>query len=460
MNRERNTQSTIRVVTRVRPPKQTEETDSKSSICHISLCGKKLLLSLRHDEREFIFDRVIGSKATQEDVYRLIAKPIVEDVLLGYNGALLAYGQTGSGKTHTMFGPPILWPDLESGKHEWGVILRSVGDLFEKINSNNFLVHVQFCQLYLDNVQCLLDRSKTCLALRETPQGGVFVEGLTELEVTSLVDFQGAVHEAIRNRSTFSTSMNSTSSRSHAILSITVDQVIEPNRILSSTLRFVDLAGSERVSKSLSEGTRLEEAKRINRSLATLGKCIIALARHQSHIPFRESKLTRLLSDCLGSNSKTCICGTVSPDSWDFEESISTLTFLTRAMNVATRPVINENIYATTPGAVSLDIPNHLDQSMWSKIQQLEEQLAQARREANFFRNHLTSCIRPSVAPIVHSDAMVYEFSMIVDRFEHELAEHQRGDIQGPISAEQLASQAHHSEPFSGPHCRTCTCFS
>eukprot|EP00736_Rhodelphis_marinus_P006684 Rmarinus@m.1448 len=358
----------VAAVVRVRPPHNENRPEVTSVSCQVSRDGRRLLLR-RHpyEDRTFSFDRILGGRASQRDVYSVIARPIVHDVLNGFNGTIIAYGQTGSGKTHTMFGPPAFWQDtpaapveLSEFERDCGVIPRAVDAIFSHIANNprqEFLVTLQFCEIYMEFIKCLLDGEKTNLSLREHPNQGVYVEGVTELEIHSLEEFLDAIREGARNRATFATNMNATSSRSHAILSVCVEQCElssgdggKQAMLKTSVFRFVDLAGSERVSRSLSEGPRLEEAKRINKSLAALSNCISALAAQSVHVPFRDSKLTRLLSDGLGGNSKTCMCATVSPDAYDYEETISTLSFLTRAMRVETHASVNRVIHSRLPG--------------------------------------------------------------------------------------------------------------
>lgn len=278
---------------------------------------------------------------------------------------------------------------------EDGVIPRAVAQIFEHIEQHSkdtqFVVTMSFLQIYMENIMDLLDVSKTNLSIREDPKNGIFVESLTQVVVHSLEDVLSLVADGARNRAMTCTNMNKISSRSHVILILTVEQKAinfeegeesdhlkkeggegvegedeeeketkkkkkgakeeeeeeegeaADGLVKRGVLTIVDLAGSERVAKSLSEGQRLEEAKRINKSLSALGNCVAALtSTSMSYVPFRDSKLTRLLTDSLGGNSKTSLCATIGPASFHYEETHSTLLFATRAMAVKNHAVVNE----------------------------------------------------------------------------------------------------------------------
>ena len=304
-------------------------------------------------------------------MYNIVGKSVVNDVLLGYNGTILSYGQTGSGKTFTIFGPGN-WendnrkkmaerPIMTNDDGHWtleqhnGVIPRAVHQLFEHIRDHSddteFRVTVSFCQIYMETIMDLLDATKNNLNIREDPKLGIYVDNLTQIQVNEPQEIFQLIREGAQNRAVSSTNMNKLSSRSHVILSITVEQKpydsLEGRKSEASvkrgTLTIVDLAGSERVAKSGSEGQRLEEAKKINKSLSAQGNCVSALTDDSmTHVPFRDSKLTRLLTDSLGGNAKTCLVATIGPAVWNYDESYSTLTFATRAMAVKNHAVINE----------------------------------------------------------------------------------------------------------------------
>jgi hypothetical protein len=371
----RQSTNTVKVVVRVRPPIPEDIKQCYGSeyidCTTLSEEGKQIILSRQaYEDRVFTFDKVLGQNSTQEEMYLVIGKPVVEDILLGYNGTILAYGQTGTGKTFTIFGPGSWEPELRKKPErpmsydmncDWtqdpqgGVIPRAVDQLFQHIRENadriEFHVTVSFCQIYMETIMDLIDPTKNNLTIREDPKLGIFVDNLTQIEVNDPQEIFQLLKEGAQNRAISATNMNKVSSRSHVILSITVEQKpYESNdaskgeaAVKRGTLTIVDLAGSERVAKSGSEGQRLEEAKKINKSLSALGNCVAALTDENiSHVPFRDSKLTRLLTDSLGGNAKTCLVATIGPALWNYDESYSTLTFATRAMSVKNHAVINE----------------------------------------------------------------------------------------------------------------------
>ncbi|KAG9396374.1 Kinesin motor domain [Carpediemonas membranifera] len=361
--------SRIRVVVRVRPPIQEDYDHSfeayEECVNVIPHTGdnpsKFLTLTRSHtDERDFMFDLVLGSDIQQSSMYGVVAEDIVNDVLQGFNGTVMAYGQTGTGKTHTIFGDIGNFQGInasgrvDSVSAKAGVIPRAVQQIFDHIEQNQeeteFQVTLSYTQLYKENIYDLLDedRSGKILHLRESSRTGVYVDGLTALAVTSGTHLLDIVSVASKRRVMAGTSMNQLSSRSHVIMFITVEQrpkqtdPMAPDPVRRGVLAIVDLAGSERVSKTMSEGSRLDEAKKINQSLSALGNCVAALSSGSGHVPLRDSKLTRLLTDSLGGNTKTVICATVGPAECNYDETYSTLLFASRCMNVRTHATINE----------------------------------------------------------------------------------------------------------------------
>ena len=295
----------------------------------------------------------------------------------GYNGTIFAYGQTGSGKTYTMVG------DYEK-KNNKGIIPRAFNYIFNEINKikeeeksdenrNKYNIYLSFIQIYLETIQDLLDPRSKDVRIREDPDKGVYLENVQWIRVTSPEECADIFHMGERNRVTESTKMNAHSSRSHAILIIRIEKSIkvsETNKITNisknveriitkSHLYLVDLAGSERVKKTNAREMRLEEAKKINYSLLVLGNCISALIDpKKSHISYRDSKLTRLLQESLGGNAKTSLIVTVSPSSYNTEETVSSLNFAMRAMKVQNKPIINKSIDYQ---ALSIKLQDDLD---------------------------------------------------------------------------------------------------
>ena len=262
---------------------------------------------------EFTFDRVFDMKTTQKEIYDVAAKPIIDSVLEGFNGTIFAYGQTSSGKTHTMQGPDI--EDIE----RQGVIPRMVRTVFNRIESASeyieFTVKVSMVEIYMERIRDLINPDKDNLKIHEEKGKGVYMADIEERYIAD----ENEVYELMKlgnsNRAISATLMNAESSRSHSIFILTVTQNnTQDLSCKTGQLYLVDLAGSEKISKTGAAGQTLEEAKMINKSLTTLGKVIFALTdKKATHIPYRESKLTRILSESLGGNSKTCLIITCSP---------------------------------------------------------------------------------------------------------------------------------------------------
>ncbi len=330
----------IQVVCRFRPARETDpfqwHTASQEQGCvQITIPERRLA---------FGFDKVFDGAATQAEVYESV-RHVVTGIMEGFNGTLLAYGQTSSGKTHTMLGK---LDELETGGG--GVIPRAVHDLFAMVaeckDTVEFTFKCQHVEIYCEKVRDLLDpENGTNLGFREDPQGGVAVVGATEVFVTCQAELLKLLEVGQTVRATSATRMNEESSRSHALLLLTVTQKnTETLHVRRGKLVLVDLAGSERIAKTGAAGLRLEEAKNINRSLTTLGMVIKALADRQPHIPYRDARLTRLLEESLGGNSKTCLIICCSPELSHSQESISTLRFGERAKCVQNHAVPNEEV--------------------------------------------------------------------------------------------------------------------
>ncbi|XP_048522982.1 kinesin heavy chain isoform X3 [Dendroctonus ponderosae] len=293
----------------------------------------------------YLFDKVFKPNATQEKVYSEAAKSIVSDVLAGYNGTIFAYGQTSSGKTHTMEG-------VIGDPHKQGIIPRIVNDIFNHIyameENLEFHIKVSYFEIYMDKIRDLLDVSKVNLSVHEDKNRVPYVKGATERFVSSPEEVFESIEEGKSNRHIAVTNMNEHSSRSHSVFLINVKQEnLENQKKLSGKLYLVDLAGSEKVSKTGAEGTVLDEAKNINKSLSALGNVISALADgNKTHIPYRDSKLTRILQESLGGNARTTIVICCSPASFNESETKSTLEFGKRAKTVKNVVTVNEELTA------------------------------------------------------------------------------------------------------------------
>ena len=343
------TSSAVRVVCRVRPLNRKEAAFAAqdgilSSVQTTSDDVVTVTEGEGFDERRFRFDRVFGPSSTQEDVYET-CRPIVEAVMSGYNGTIFAYGQTGSGKTFSMEG--------ELGGKLEGVIPRTIGTIFQSIEEAvvdiEFSVQVSYIEIYLERVRDLLssDGMSQNLSIKEDPATrAVYVEGAVCTYVTSPEEIFDALKEGASNRATSATNMNEHSSRSHAVFLLTVQQKnCTTGTLKTGKLYLVDLAGSEKVRKTGATGSRLEEAKKINQSLSALGQVINKLTDGRSkHIPYRDSKLTRLLQQSLGGNAKTALIICCSPSAYNISETLSTLRFGERAKRIENRAVVNKEL--------------------------------------------------------------------------------------------------------------------
>ncbi|XP_066052983.1 kinesin-like protein KIF3A isoform X2 [Chamaea fasciata] len=263
-----------------------------------------------------------------------------------FQGTIFAYGQTGTGKTFTMEGVRAV-PELRgiipnSFAHIFGHIAKAEGD-------TRFLVRVSYLEIYNEEVRDLLGKDQTQrLEVKERPDVGVYIKDLSAYVVNNADDMDRIMTLGHKNRSVGATNMNEHSSRSHAIFTITIEcseKGVDGNmHVRMGKLHLVDLAGSERQTKTGATGQRLKEATKINLSLSTLGNVISALVDGKStHVPYRNSKLTRLLQDSLGGNSKTMMCANIGPADYNYDETISTLRYANRAKNIKNKARINED---------------------------------------------------------------------------------------------------------------------
>ena len=396
------------VVVRIRPPLPRELHGDEPFEVDLSVDVSGRVVTVADDvgaldaTHVFTFDHVYDQQSTQAEVYETTARPVVESALMGYNATIFAYGPTGTGKTYTMEG-------FESNETR-GIIPRSIEQIFGHIERNaspriRFLVRASYLQIYNDMISDLLKPERTNLSIREDKRRGVFVEGLSEWVVRTPREIYELIKRGSLERATGSTRMNAVSSRSHGVFIIIteqsettyVDDRGEPlapdefRRLVRDAetrgasggggagssaaaggvsggaaaaaaphgldchvrqlfrvgkLNLVDLAGSERVGVSGATGQRLEESKKINRSLSALGNVIAALTdpHGRQHIPYRDSKLTRILEDSLGGNCKTTMMAMASPAHEAHSESLSTLKFANRAKNIRNEAKVNEDL--------------------------------------------------------------------------------------------------------------------
>lgn len=296
--------------------------------------------------KQFTFDHVFDWKAAQVDIYNTCAKGIVENVMQGYNGTIFAYGQTGTGKTHTMAGN-------DKDPDQIGIMPRSFKDIFESIERDSketqFLIRASYLEIYQEEIRDLLSKNpKNKLELHEKTDSGVYVKDLSYFAVKSVEEINDVLKIGFKNRAVGSTNMNAQSSRSHALFQIQLERseigADGKQHIRAGKLNMVDLAGSERIAKTGATGDRLKEATKINLSLSTLCHVISALVDSKStYVPYRDSKLTRLLQDSLGGNTKTLMISNIGPADYNYDESVNTLRYASRAKNIKNQPKINED---------------------------------------------------------------------------------------------------------------------
>lgn len=371
-------ESSVRVAVRIRPQIARELIDMCRVCTNVTPGEPQVTLG---SDKSFTYDYVFDMNAQQEDVYHTSVEALVNGSLEGYNATVLAYGQTGSGKTYTM-GTGF---DVEVQQEQVGIIPRAIHHLFQGIQDRadqareagqpapEFKIVAQFMELYNEEVIDLFDpsgeqyavRGKSGIKIHEDASGGIYVVGVTMKPVMSAEDALQCLRMGALSRTTASTQMNSQSSRSHAIFTLHIKQqrmvkvetiddgesivTTDPSsefETLTAKFHFVDLAGSERLKRTGATGERAKEGISINCGLLALGNVISALgdkSRKASHVPYRDSKLTRLLQDSLGGNSQTVMIACVSPSDRDFMETLNTLKYANRARNIKNRVTINQD---------------------------------------------------------------------------------------------------------------------
>ncbi|XP_050010021.1 kinesin-like protein KIF7 isoform X1 [Alexandromys fortis] len=349
----------VRVALRVRPLLPKELLHGHQSCLQVEPEHGRITLGR---DRHFGFHVVLGEDTGQEAVYQACVQPLLEAFFEGFNATVFAYGQTGSGKTYTMGEASV----ASLHEDEQGIIPRAMAEAFKLIDENDLLdclVHVSYLEVYKEEFRDLLEvgTASRDIQLREDERGNVVLCGVKEVDVEGLDEVLSLLEMGNAARHTGATHFNRLSSRSHTVFTVTLEQRGRaPSRLprpaaghlLVSKFHFVDLAGSERVLKTGSTGERLKESIQINSTLLALGNVISALGdpqRRGSHIPYRDSKITRILKDSLGGNAKTVMIACVSPSSSDFDETLNTLNYASRAQNIRNRATVNWRPEAERP---------------------------------------------------------------------------------------------------------------
>lgn len=382
------TEVPVKVAVRVRPLVGKEKVHNVPQCVRFIPEKPQLILG---KDRGFTFDYVFPPKASQIEVYEKCVEPLVKSCMEGYNATVFAYGQTSSGKTYTIGGTD------SAGllEEQYGIILRAVKQLFQIMEENKhkteFVVTVSYVEIYMEELRDLLDMdtSSKDIHVREDEKGNTVIVGATEQPVNTADEVMSCVDSGSAGRQVGTTNMNERSSRSHTIFTLYVEQkpLAEDEHVDSekksdmdftdykyAKFHFVDLAGSERAHRTGNVGERFKESVYINSGLLALGNVISALADSKKkvlHVPYRDSKVTRLLKDSLGGNSRTLMITCLSPCATDFAENLNSLKYATRARNIRNKPVVNR------------DPQNTRLAEMQSEIQALREEL-QRRRGSSF----------------------------------------------------------------------------
>ena len=346
--------SSVGVAVRVRPLNKIEKEQNSPACIIVDPKEHKIITS---KDKGFTFDQVFDTNSKQIEIFESCTKDLVLSIFLGYNATVLAYGQTGSGKTFTMGSAQMT--DIK--EEEIGIIPRVISMLFQEVEkrktSTEFIIKASFLEIYNEEIKDLLDYNRTgnekSISIKEI-KGNIVLLGLHEEKVLNSEELLACLEKGTVKRIVQKTKMNEFSSRSHAIFSIMIEQTaIDPQpetadaqEYMMAKFHFVDLAGSERVKRTEAEGDVLKQGISINLGLLCLGKVISALtedSQKKGHVPYRDSKLTRILQDSLGGNAKTYMIACISPAEINEEETLSTLRYANRARNIKNKPVINRD---------------------------------------------------------------------------------------------------------------------
>ncbi|MEE6485682.1 hypothetical protein FKM82_014376 [Ascaphus truei] len=415
----------IQVVVRCRPFNLAERKASSHSVLEFETQRKEVSVRTggindKLGKKNYAFDMVFGPSAKQIEVYRSVVCPILDEVIMGYNCTVFAYGQTGTGKTFTMEGERS--PD---GEFTWeqdplaGVIPRTLHQIFEKLSENGteFSVKVSLLEIYNEELFDLLSTSPDVgerLQMFDDPRNkrGVIIKGLEEVTVHNKDEVYLILERGAAKRTTASTLMNAYSSRSHSVFSVTIhmkETTVDGEELVKiGKLNLVDLAGSENIGRSGAVDKRAREAGNINQSLLTLGRVITALVERAPHIPYRESKLTRILQDSLGGRTKTSIIATVSPASINLEETVSTLEYAHRAKNIMNKPEVNQKLTKRA-----------LIKEYTEDIERLKRDLAAAREKNGVYLS--SENYEQMQGKLVSQEEQIHEYTEKIAVMEEEL---------------------------------------
>ncbi|KAM9939677.1 hypothetical protein OXX80_000844 [Metschnikowia pulcherrima] len=367
--------SNIQVICRLRPFSSAEEAASASRSVHV-IDENTVTIDEKESSTTFTYDHVFGTDTSQETVYDVVGKKTLEDLFLGFNGTILAYGQTGAGKSHTMFGM------VKGAKSELGLIPRMAENIFKHIAAGSpdvqYTVGVSLMEIYKEHINDLLHSHVKAreYVIHQDPINGVYVKGLSHAFVSTPEEMDAIFWQGYQSRKKGATSVNAESSRSHAIFQVTLTQNnTVDGELKKSNLFLVDLAGSEKFDRAGSSGNTLEEAKKINQSLSTLGLVINSLTDPKcSYVPYRDSKLTRILQESLGGNSRTTLIVNVSPASTSTSESMSTLRFGTRAKNIRNSVHVNSEL-SMEQLKIRVELLEKLNSELESELKQVRNPL-------------------------------------------------------------------------------------
>ncbi|XP_017021059.1 kinesin-like protein Klp68D [Drosophila kikkawai] len=334
----------VQVVVRCRPMSNRERSEGSPEVVNVypnrGVVELQNVVDANKEQRKvFTYDAAYDASANQTTLYHEVVFPLVSSVLEGFNGCIFAYGQTGTGKTFTMEG-------VRGNDELMGIIPRTFEQIWLHINRTEnfqFLVDVSYLEIYMEELRDLLKPNSKNLEVRERGSG-VYVPNLHAINCKSVEDMIRVMQVGNKNRTVGFTNMNEHSSRSHAIFMIKIEMCdTETNTIKVGKLNLIDLAGSERQSKTGASAERLKEASKINLALSSLGNVISALAESSPHVPYRDSKLTRLLQDSLGGNSKTIMIANIGPSNYNYNETLTTLRYASRAKSIQNQPIKNED---------------------------------------------------------------------------------------------------------------------